>query len=245
MKEGRRPKDELSVAAALARATERAAALERTDALAAYENFRRLAREFDGLADASPFARKSTELKDSKSVREGRTRQEGEFRRTKELWEELGRTVLAVRAHTEERPRILLELRSRAEDLYRQAEGSKDPRRAIVIRRALASAFAFAIEEGSQQLRQKNYVMAAVNFEAAGEINPRIPWPFYSLARTHALMGDRKRCFRALGKAADTGMRNAALLREAPEFAAWRDDPEFLKLVKRVEANAQQPQRRP
>lgn len=238
MKEGRRPKDPAFIAAQFARGWERAAAGEATAPHAAYEEYRRLAREFEGLADASAFARKAAELKDSPAVREGRRQQDEEFRRTKEMWEELGRRVVAVRQNTEGRAALLGELRGHVDALDAEATQTRDAPKARAIRRALASAFAFAIEQGGEHWERKDYFMALVHFEAAAEIYPRSPGPAYQIARAYARLGDRRNALRALRNAADRGMTDTALLREAPEFAPWRARPDFQKILARVEANA-------
>ncbi len=76
---------------------------------------------------------------------------------------------------------------------------------------------------------------------ALSQLCPREPLVWYNLACSYALLAARDDALTALQRAADLGYRDHHWLRQDDDLAALRDDPRFVALVERLQA---QPNRR-
>lgn len=237
MRDGTRPQDEDFLARQLREASDRAAALEEAgDLPAAYYEYRKLAQEFEGLADVSRFARKTALLKNTEAVRRARKREQEEISRQERLSEEILVHLAALQTQPAERLATMARLRNHIASLKDAIESRGED--AVVERRTLHKIFALAYETGEQSMREEEFPLAAAYFEVASEIAAQAPMPFFQLARARARAGNRKKALQALKQAVEKGFKNAALLRDSSEFAPFKEDKDFQQILEGLERPA-------
>lgn len=242
MVEDRRAKDNAFIAEQFARARARAEQVESTgDRYAAWREYAAVARDFAGLPEATPFAARTAEWKDSAALDEARKRVHREIDRQRALTAPFGMNLEALRQDSSRRTELLPQLYATVSELRHGSTSRKEDQRRVYSR-ALTQVFAHAIESGNAELREKNLSFAIVCYELAREARPESPGPPYGLARAHAANGRKKPALEALREAIGKGLRDAALLRTTPEFSPLQSDPEFQKLV---ELLGQSPSARP
>jgi tetratricopeptide (TPR) repeat protein len=231
MKQGRREKDPAWVAEQFALATRKVRELDKAgDAYALWRELRKLAPEFDGLADTSAWARRAAELKDSVAVREGARRERAAVDEQRSIVTPINNLLDALPAEPRMRAAARAEISSQIAALLDQLKRYKEGEKSIVLRRAHSELVGHAFEAGQENLRLKNFAQAVADFEVAAELLPDSPRPFLALARAHAQSGKKKETLRALQKALEKGTSReslAAFLRENEEFAAYLNQPEF------------------
>jgi predicted esterase len=236
MKQGRRGKVPAFIAQQFARASLQVNNLETSgDLYAAWQENRRLALDFDGLADTSLFTRRAEELKDSPAVREGARRERAAIEEQRRLIEPIAAELSALPADMFARAQARTRLTQQIADLLAQLKRNPPGEKSKVLRRAQTELFAQSLELGQSKLREKDSVRAVAYFEIAAELLPESPRPFLALARVHAQSGDKKAALRTLRQALATGFSKeslAAFLRDTPELAPFRNDSEFQSLTK-------------
>lgn len=231
MREGRRAKDEAFLAEQSARASQRVRELEEAGNLyTAYEEYRNLTEEFQGLADTALFARKAAELKEGAAVREAVKREKEEINEQQRLTADLLAHLEALKAQTVS-PAMTMRLHSKLSELKDAVKSAKEPSKARAAKRAQSEVFARFYENGVLSLTDKQFSLAASLLESASEAAPESPAPFYQLARVYAESGNKKKALEALHQAVKRGLRNAKLLQETLEFAALKDNEEFKKIL--------------
>jgi tetratricopeptide (TPR) repeat protein len=94
----------------------------------------------------------------------------------------------------------------------------------------MASAFAYAVENGQQEMLKKDYSSAKEMFRACELIQPDSIWATYLLATAHALLGDRKQAIQDLKRAMDKGLKSSKAL-EDPAFDRIRNDEAFKQIA--------------
>ncbi|MBW7909397.1 MAG: hypothetical protein H3C50_10890 [Kiritimatiellae bacterium] len=67
-------------------------------------------------------------------------------------------------------------------------------------------------------------------------LRPGVPYHWYNLGCSHALLGDRTAALTALKRAVETGFGNGDLMKKDADLASLRGDPEFQELLARVES---------
>jgi dienelactone hydrolase len=230
IKDGRLAKDQAWISEQRTRGLERARKLEEAGELYfAYEEYRKLALDFHGLADTSSLEQKAAAMKTSAGVREGRQREQKEFVQQEQLTSEFLVALTALQKAALNRTAAIETLGSRTADFESRVKHAKNPSANKALQRAQGQVFASAAETGREELQAKNLTVAEACFKAASQISPQSPGPYFQLARIYAQMGRRKNVAGMLEKAFENGLRVEAL-ENAPELAAMKDDPEIQRL---------------
>jgi len=236
MRQGRRPKDAAAIAELGAGALARGRADEKAgDVLSAYEEYRKSAEAFAGLADTAEFAGRAAALKGSPELQKAEKQQREDIATQKRLVDGVEQKLTTLPAGSFELERRLKEITSAVNEVRDQASRAKDPRDARVARRAVSDLFATSYDTGLARFRQGDVPGAEAYFQVAATAVPDSPAPQFELARIYASSGDKKRALRALELAVTKGLSNPSSLRDTPEFAPLRGEPRFQELITRLE----------
>jgi dienelactone hydrolase len=114
-----------------------------------------------------------------------------------------------------------------------QERERKEDRRRILVR-ALGEVRSIAYDSAEDRLRAGDSALATIYFELASEALPKEPWLLVKVAQAQAQSGHRKDALDALRRARGMGLDAESLrgaYRDIAEFARYRDDPDFLKLL--------------
>jgi dienelactone hydrolase len=233
MKDGRLSKNELWISEGRARGLERARKLEQAgDFYAAYEEYRRLALDYRGLADTAALEQKAGELKKNAAVREGQKREQKEIGQQQQLTSDFLGALGTLQKGALDKTAAIEALSTKAADFGSRLKRAKDLSENRVLLRARGQVFASAVETGRELFQMKDYPPAEACFKAASQISPQAPGPYFQLARIYAQTGRKKNVAGMLEKAFENGLRVEAL-ENAPELAAMKDDPEIQRLVEK------------
>lgn len=236
MRQGRRPKDTPTIAEMRGAALARARADDKAgDVLSAYQEYRKSAQEFAGLADAAEFAARAAALSGSPELLKAEKQQREDIAMQKRMVDEIEQKLSALPAGTFELQRRLEEITSDVAVVRHQANRSGDPRTERVARRAVSDLFATCYDTGLSRFRQGDAQGAEAYYQVAATAVPDSPAPQFELARIYASSGDKKRALRALELAVEKGLSNSSSLKDVPEFASLRGEPRFQELITRME----------
>jgi hypothetical protein len=114
----------------------------------------------------------------------------------------------------------------------KEHERNEDRRR--IMGRALGVIRSIAYESAEDRMRAGDAALALIYFELASDALPKEPWLLIKVAQAQAQLGHRKDALDALRRARGMGLNAESLrgaLRDNAEFARYRDDPDFLKLL--------------
>jgi hypothetical protein len=234
MKAGRRAKDatwlETWQAQQLAQA--RAAESEQRwlTALAVYDA---LAQDFQGLAEATAFIDKASELRANKEVRELLKREKAadelQQQKTQSFFASLNRLE-----NGDDHALALSTLKGEIRSLRKRSQAPVESVERTVARRVL-SLLIVSLNETSARLReQKRYKAMVVNLSLVVEVRPDSPQAHLSLARAQALSGNKKQALESIQKAVELGWNDAAQLNSILEFESIRADPAYKQLLERL-----------
>jgi hypothetical protein len=236
MKQGRREKDSAFIAQLAERAAQKVDSLEKSgDLYVVWQEDRKLALEFEGLADASAFARRAAELRDSPAIREGARRERVVIEEQRRAVERIAAALDALLADSLERSRRRADLVSKITVLRDDVQRNAASEKGKALRRAQSELFAHAFEGAQEKLRTRDFSAAVLLGEIAAELAPESPSPYLLMARAHAQSGKKKETLRALEQALAKGFPRetlAAFLASNPEFAPYQALPEFQGLYK-------------
>jgi predicted esterase len=238
MKDGKEPRDESFISAQAALAANRARSFEQSgDLYSAWFEFRQSAESFDRLTDTSSLLARAAALENQKVVRDGAKNEKQEFDEQGRLVRDISAGLTQLTELTPDLATTQTELDQQLDQLIsglrRRTDHEKRPEKIRVLRRALASVFAQAMEAGQEQLDAKNLALAKDYFELAGKADPDSVWALSNLAVARALDGDRKGALEVLRRAREKTKDPVAFiswLREEAAFAKIRDTSEFQAL---------------
>jgi dienelactone hydrolase len=114
-----------------------------------------------------------------------------------------------------------------------QERERKEDRRRVMVR-ALGEVRSIAYDSGEDRMRAGDFALASMYFELAVTVLPKEPWLLIKVAQAQAQLGHRKDALDVLRRARGMGLNAESLrgaLRDNAEFARYRDDPDFLKLL--------------
>lgn len=236
IREGRRPRDNAFVAQMHSESLERArAAAKAGDLLSAYEEYRKSAEEFAGVADTSEMASRAAGLMSSPELQKAEKQEREDSARQKRMVADIEQQLAVLPGGSFDLGRRPGEITPMVEELRERAGRAKDPRDVRVLRRAIAGVFALAYESGLTRFRQGDKQSAELYFEVAAVAGPDSPGPPFELARVYASSGDKKHALRSLETAVTKGLSNPATLRETSEFRSLRGEARYQELVARLE----------
>jgi predicted esterase len=237
MQQGRRPKDDAFVAEMRARSLERAHEDEQAgEVISAYEEYRKSAEEFRGLADTTEFGSRAAAIKSSPELRKDEKQQQEDLARQRRMVDGIEQELTSLPSGSYELGQRLGDITPAVAEVRDFAKHAKNPRDIRVGRRAVNDLFATAYEAGLGQMRDGQAAAAELYFQVAAEITPAAPSPQLELAKVYIKMGDKKRALRALELAAAKGLKKTSLLTDSPELAVLRGEPRFQALVRQVES---------
>jgi len=113
-------------------------------------------------------------------------------------------------------------------------ERERNENRRCVLGRALGQVLTETYESAEDRMRAGDTTSASIYFELASEALPKEPWLQIEIARAQAQLGHKKDALNALGRTRGMGLNAESLrgvFRDNAEFARYRDDPDFLKLL--------------
>lgn len=235
MKEGRLARGPAFILQEFDSETKRAQEDEkRGDIYAAWQEYRDLARDFAGLQDVAVITKRAEELKDSPSVRDAEKQEKRDFAEQERLAGPIESGMAALREGDGDQAEIRHQLLGQIAGLRDAEERERKEERRRVLQRALGQVLSGAYESAEDRMRAGDAALASIYFELASEALPKEPWLLIGIARAQAQSGHRKDALDALRRARGKGLDAETLrriLRDNSEFAHYRNDPDFLKLL--------------
>jgi len=239
MKQNRRPHDDTFIRNQLAVRLDRASALAAADDFyAAWQEYRDIASDFDGLIDTSASRQKSEQLAGDRRVRDGQRDEQREFSEELRVLDEFNRAFDQLMAEPAQRSTAKSAVETQIALIKRRRESEKKGWRNRVAERAFSQVTARLFEAGDGKLREKDFAFAITLFELLSASAPDNPGPFYQLARAYARAGKKKETIRAVEQAVRRGFNRPDLLQQE-EFSSLRGEIEFEKLLDAVARKAQ------
>jgi dienelactone hydrolase len=200
----------------------------------ALREYNQAAATFDGLIDVAPLRAAAASLASQKDVREGRKRQQRDFDEQQDLVADITGAMRSLPTLTADVAATVSATKQKIANLRDDASHEKKPDKAIVLKRAVAQVYVHAMETGSEQIDQKQYVLARDYYVLAVEAMPDSPIPIRNLALVQALGNNRKAALESLRQAklkATDVPRFLEWLQSEPAFTQLRDDPAFKALL--------------
>ena len=237
MQAERRPKEDALIAELRARALERAKAEEQAgEMLSAYDEYRKSAEDFAGLADVAEFASHAAAMKNSPELRKAQKQEQEDMERQRRLVGGIDQQLTSLPGGSRELGRRLGDIAPAVAQVRDDAKRAKSARDVRVYRRAVSDLFATAYEAGQGRVRNGDASTAELYFQVAATVAPDAPSPHYELAKVYVKLGDKKRALREIEQSVAKGLKNASLLKDSPELAPLRDEPRFQELIAELEA---------
>jgi tetratricopeptide (TPR) repeat protein len=147
----------------------------------------------------------------------------------------VGDTVAGLSQGQDVRGQFMVALHAAVNEANDEQRKLSNPAFKQAVARALASAFAFAIENGQQLMLRKNYIPARDMFQAGEAIQPESAWASYLVATAQAQLGEKKQAIQELTKALEKGMANTKAL-DDNAFDRIRDEEAFKQIAARLAA---------
>jgi len=236
MRQNRRPQDEAFIAEMRAGALARAEALDKAgDVLSAYQEYRKSAEDFAGMADATPFAAHAAQIKNSPELLKAEKQEREDFALQRRLQGEVEEQLTQLPAGSFELGRRLADITPMVAALRDRVDRAKDLRDKRVAYRADSDVFATCYEAGLAKARQGDLQVAEIYFQVAAIAGPKSPGPPFELAKVYARSGDKKKALRSLELAVSKGVKNPSSLRDTAEFAPLHGDARYEQLVAHLE----------
>ena len=199
----------------------------------AYLGYATLVRDYRGVRDVSEFDKKAALLKDSKGVKDAVREEQEQKRRERALQEKLVR-LLPGSENTNSDVEATDEFHPLVSDLLKKSVGQTDSSDRRVARRTLNGVYIGLFQDALNAYQSKNFALASRRLETATELRPRDIAVFVFPARMYTLQGSKKNALRALKRAVENGLSSSAQLQQNKDFDKLRDEPEFKKLVDRL-----------
>jgi hypothetical protein len=235
MKDKLREGDQNFVSAELARATERLRKREEAGELYfAWGETRSVLAVFDGLIDTSALRLRLAALADKPAVRAGGKQEKADIEKQHALEAAVFRIIPSLRDAGGDRTSLLMEATTGIGQLRDDLRRERRPEPRRVLERALGGIFITAMETGRPILETGDGRTAALYFELGAAALPDSAWPHFSLAKCHALAGDKKAALRDLKQARAAGSTAAEVndfVKADAKLAALMKSPEYQKLV--------------
>lgn len=239
MKEGRREKSDALIAAELAASKKRADAFEKSgDLFSAWEECRKAAELFDGLADVTAFAARAAELKNSPAVLKAQKDEAIEIRRQREWATKLIPELNSIAVGTLQPFDLLARIRADFAPLREASQSRKFTPEVKAAQRAMRQVQGVAFDSAYAAMNAGNFGLAQTYAELLVELAPERPGPHLMLGRVHAAAGRRKQALGEIKRAVEKGLNDPDALRDTPQFDSLRDDPLYKDLLAKVEHEA-------
>ena len=235
MKQDRLARDPEFISQQFESETQRAEEFEKSgDIYAAWQEYRALAADFEGLRDVASIMKHVEELNTSPALHSAEKQEKKDFEEQRRLAEPISSGVTALADGGGDQAEIRHLLLEQITALQDAEQGEQNEHRRRVLERALGQVVVGADESAEDRMRAGDALRASICFEIISEAFPKEPWPLIGVARADAQMGQKKDALDALRRARGNGLDVETLrgiLRDNAEFARYRDDPDFLKLL--------------
>jgi dienelactone hydrolase len=195
----------------------------------AYRSYASIVRDFEKWRDVSSLKIKAEQLKNSREMKKEIEAEAETFRRQNQIAGEI--VSLWTKKTDGETLNPQQEARGKLSDWRKKSESSTDSSERRLARRLLFGLFARAVETGNFQLQEKNYPLAAAQFEFARAVDPKNPGAAYQLARIYAFNKQKKAALETLEEAVKLGFKNIERIKSDEAFANVAQEPRFQKLV--------------
>ena len=193
-------------------------------------DYREIAVDFRTFRDVKEQETKAKSLVESEAFRKARKNEKAALDLQGQVAAKLGNLVAGIRDMPDNREAFFIQLETEARSQSRDQKQSSDPARRNAIARGMASAFAFAVENGQQEMLKKDYSSAKEMFRACEIIQPESVWATYLLATAEVQLGEKKQAIQALKRAVDKGMTSPKALDDAA-FDRIRNEEGFKELA--------------
>jgi tetratricopeptide (TPR) repeat protein len=239
MKQGRRPKDQTFIDQQFEHETSVLKDLEaKGDRYQLALELKRAIQDFDGVSEIAAWKLRSAELANDKAVKEGEKRKKADIRKQQLLAHDAYRELQIISDEPSERAEPLARFRNQFGEMKKTVVAAREQGREndpdiLPLRRTLYQVLAQCTELGQLAYRRKDYSTALTFFDLVIELARAAPLAHLERARTLAQMGRTKEVLPELRKAMEKGM-DASAIREAPEFAGFRAQPEFQQILQIV-----------
>jgi dienelactone hydrolase len=235
MKQDRLARDPEFISRQFEAETEQAQELEKHgDIYAAWQEYRGIASDFAGFRDVASLTKHAEELNHSPSLHNAEKQEKEDF---KEQQSNTGPIFLGMAALAEgagDQSEIRHQLYGLVAELRNAKEHERNEDRRRVLDRALGEVLTRAHDSAEDRMRAGDATLASIYYELASEVLPMEPWLLVGVARAQAQLDHRKDALAALRRARQKGLNAESLrsvFRDNAEFAHYRDDPDFLKLL--------------
>lgn len=207
------------------------------DVLGATRAYREIAQDFSKVRDVKEQESLVKTLAASEETRKAKKAEKEALKLQDETAHRIGDTVAGLAQGQDVRGQYMVELNSVVNEANDEQRKLSNPAMKQAIARALASAFAYAIENGQQLMLRKTPIPARTMFQAGEVIQPESAWASYLVATSQAELGEKKMAIQELKKALEKGMTNAAAL-DDNAFDRIRNDAEFKELSAKLAATS-------
>jgi hypothetical protein len=235
MKQGRLARDPEFISQQFESETQRAEELEKSgDIYAAWQEYRAAAADFAGLRDVASITKHAEELNNSPALHAAEKQEQKDFEEQRHLVEPISSGMAALAEGGGDQAELRHQLLGQIAALQDVEQGERNEDRRRVLQRALGQVVVGAYESAEDRMRAGDAALAVIYFELVSGALPKEPWPLIGVARAQAQMGHKKDALDALRRARGNGLDTGTLrgiLRDNAEFARYRDDPDFLKLL--------------
>ena len=208
------------------------------DVLAATRAYHEIAQDFSKLRDVKEQESLAKTLETSGETRKAKKVEKEALKLQDETAHKIGDTVAGLAQGQDVRGQYMVELNSVVNEANDEQRKLSNPAMKQAIARALASAFAFAVENGQQLMLKKNPISARTMFQAGEVIQPESAWASYLVATSEAELGEKKLAIQELKKAMEKGMTSASALDDSA-FDGIRNDAEFKELTAKLATGKQ------
>jgi dienelactone hydrolase len=198
--------------------------------LAAAREYREIAGDFRTFRDVKEQEAQAKSLAESEAFRKARKNEKAALDLENEVAAKLGNLVAGIGDMPDNREALFAQLDAAAKSANRDQKQGSDPARKNAIARGMASAFAFAVENGQQEMLKKDFTSAKEMFRACELIQPESVWATYLLATAQAQLGEKKQAIQALKRAVEKGMTSPKAL-DDPAFDRIRNEEGFKELA--------------
>jgi dienelactone hydrolase len=212
------------------RVAEAQAAQSSGDVVAAVRDYREIVADFRTFRDVKEQEALAQSLGDSEAFRKAKKNEKAALDMQDEVATKLGNLVAGIGDMPDNREALFAQLDAAARSANRDQKQGSDAARKNATARGMASAFAFAVENGQQEMLKKDYSSAKEMFRACELIEPDSVWATYLLATAHAQLGEKKQTIQDLKRAMDKGLKSSKALDDAA-FDRIRNDEAFKQIA--------------
>ncbi|HSK46000.1 MAG TPA: hypothetical protein VLA83_19160 [Candidatus Binatia bacterium] len=205
------------------------------DVLDATRAYQEIVQDFSKVRDVKEQESLAKTLAASEETRKAKKAEKEALKLQDETAHRIGDTVAGLAQGQDVRGQFMVALNAAVNEANDEQRKLSNPAMKHAIARALASAFAFAIENGQQLMLKKTPIPARTMFQAGEVIQPDSAWASYLVATAQAELGEKKMAIQELKKAMEKGMTSASALDDSA-FDRMRNDAEFKELSAKLAA---------